>query len=596
VNEESLGGKKEHKTMREIEVEIDSLLAADFDPSPLLGIDTDDLGATPEAFTTSSFAPKFAVGFDDSETGGDEEEIFDVYDHIAGDSRFAVGDGGDIMVGGLFGDIVRSVKNVTKAATRSVAKGLGSVAKAAGKIPVVGTPLHAALGAANAPFRLADKITHGARLDRAVLGNLKEQLASARTLAPYVQTVTSMVPGVGSGVAGAIGAASALAQGRPITEAAMAAVRAAVPGGALAQGGFDLARRLAKGQKVTGALLSSARSQLPKEAQAAFDTGLALAQGKKMQDVLVKGVLKLTPEGMTPLAKAGATLAKIDPKMRGLRNALSGKEKIGFDLVNGMLAHSGVPEHAVLALRQKLGPEAKRGFDAAIAVQSKLAKKGELDRIPSTIKEAGRTRLVPPKLASVSPRRTPPSASARPPSARPPSARPPSAADFMDDIFSADEGEDIMAAGGLFDSFRGKLSLAKRAVAAAKRSGATPEQARMIAHKIIARRGGATGPGRFGSLIKALHRARLAERHGHALNPNQIQLLASFRAMHRRAKTGNPKAARFLGLFRGEVANMIRARAAQPRAHAAGAWEPTFRWPGAPTGDVFVGATNLREC
>jgi hypothetical protein len=102
---------------------------------------------------------------------------------------------------------------------------------------------------------------------------------------PYVQSVLSFVPGVGTGISAALGAAQALADGRPIDEAIVAAAKSAVPGGPLAQMAFDSAWGLAHGRPIDSAVLGAMRAQLPGPvAQRAFDTGLALAAAKSAQE------------------------------------------------------------------------------------------------------------------------------------------------------------------------------------------------------------------------------------------------------------------------------------------------------------------------
>jgi hypothetical protein len=102
---------------------------------------------------------------------------------------------------------------------------------------------------------------------------------------PYVQSVLSFVPGVGTGISAALGAAQALADGRPIDEAIIAGAKSAIPGGPLAQMAFDSAWGLAHGRPIDSSVLSAMRAQLPTPfAQRAFDTGLALAAAKTAQE------------------------------------------------------------------------------------------------------------------------------------------------------------------------------------------------------------------------------------------------------------------------------------------------------------------------
>ena len=83
---------------------------------------------------------------------------------------------------------------------------------------------------------------------------MRDQLKLAEMVAPFV-------PGIGTGVAAALGAANALAAGRPITEAVLAAARGALPGGAIAQAAFDVALNLAKGKNIAEAALAAARDR-----------------------------------------------------------------------------------------------------------------------------------------------------------------------------------------------------------------------------------------------------------------------------------------------------------------------------------------------
>ena len=128
------------------------------------------------------------------------------------------------------------------------------------------------------------------RAGQAGIGDLRESLRFAAMVAPFV-------PGIGTGVAVALGAANALASGERITDAVIAAARSAIPGGALAQSGFDIATNVIKGQNLSDAALGALRSQLPPgPSRAAFDTGVAVAKGQKIQDALLAGGAQLLPK------------------------------------------------------------------------------------------------------------------------------------------------------------------------------------------------------------------------------------------------------------------------------------------------------------
>ena len=129
------------------------------------------------------------------------------------------------------------------------------------------------------------------RAAQAGIGDVRESLRFAAMVAPFV-------PGLGTGVAAALGAANALASGERITDALIAGARNALPGGAVAQTAFDMATNLAKGKNFAQAALNAARSRLPggPAAQAAFDAGLSLARGKSLQDSLIAGGGRLLPK------------------------------------------------------------------------------------------------------------------------------------------------------------------------------------------------------------------------------------------------------------------------------------------------------------
>ena len=126
---------------------------------------------------------------------------------------------------------------------------------------------------------------------QAGIGDLRESLRFAAMVAPFV-------PGIGTGVAAALGAANALASGQPITEAVIAAARNAIPGGAIAQTAFDMATNLAKGKNIAQSLLEAARNRIPggPAAQAAFDAGMALARGKSLQDAAFAAAGRVLPK------------------------------------------------------------------------------------------------------------------------------------------------------------------------------------------------------------------------------------------------------------------------------------------------------------
>ena len=211
----------------------------------------------------------------------------------------------EYFLGGLVQSIGRGISKVAKDVGRTVGKAADTI----GKVPVLGDIARAGVGAtrfALGPLGVAidagTRIARGEKLGRALEGAVKGYADVARDQLKLAEMVTSFVPGIGTGVAAALGAANALAAGKPITEALLSAARSALPGGAIAQAAFDTALNLAKGQNITEALLGAARNRLPggPAARAAFDAAVALAQGKKLQDAAFAAAGKLIPP--SPLA------------------------------------------------------------------------------------------------------------------------------------------------------------------------------------------------------------------------------------------------------------------------------------------------------
>jgi hypothetical protein len=237
-------------------------------------------------------------------------------------------------------------------------------------IPVLGDATKIVAEAAAAPFKIAIAIGSGARLDHVALGALKDQLKVAKDVAPYATTVVSLVPGVGSGVAAAIGMGAALAEGRSIEAAAKAAIRDAIPGGPLVQAGFDAALKVASGENVGQAALETARSQLPATAQKAFDIGLAVATGEKIQTALANGLASIAPGQMQTILAAGEhALTTVPGLSDALKNVAPGAATQGFKLAAGLLSHAGINEKALTAARSALTADVRQGFDAALKTQ-----------------------------------------------------------------------------------------------------------------------------------------------------------------------------------------------------------------------------------
>lgn len=296
-----------------------------------------------------------------------------------------------------------SFKGVLKAAGKAVsvpANIVGQGAKAIKKVPVVGAGLHSVYDTTVAgPFKVADAVVKGKRLDKVAYDHFKDQVKNAQDIAPYAQMVVSVVPALGPGVSGAIGAANALSKGQPITDAIIEGARGALPGGPLAAAAFDVAVAAAKGQPIDAvainaipgltpeqkklvvaglrttkdvmngkrldeALLNNALDALPKEAQMAAKAGMALAQGQSLQKIAAQQA----PFIMEKLGATGAKIASENPVFKaGLAAIPQDHEAIrGFKQGVGLMSHKITPV-ALKAARKALTSKEKAGFDVALA-------------------------------------------------------------------------------------------------------------------------------------------------------------------------------------------------------------------------------------
>jgi hypothetical protein len=122
------------------------------------------------------------------------------------------------------------------------------------------------------------------------------------------QVVISFVPGIGQGINAAVAAGAALARGENITDALVTGVKNALPGGPVAAAGFDAAvaagSAIARGESIGDAALAGTRAALPsEEAKRAFDVGLAVVQGRNLQQALVRATASLAPAATKAAAR-----------------------------------------------------------------------------------------------------------------------------------------------------------------------------------------------------------------------------------------------------------------------------------------------------
>lgn len=212
---------------------------------------------------------------------------------------------GSPAASGFLGGLGRAFRRAARAASRSLAAGVRaatSAAVAVGRAAAAGSKR--AAGTLITLYRriptagdLAASLYMVARAAyRGALAPALAQLGRAAAGAmPYAAAVLSFVPVLGTGVSAALGAATALAQGRPITDALIDAAAAAVPGGAIAAAAVRVGASLAQGKGVDAALLVEVRRSLPPAARVALDTGVALgsARGIQRAEIVARGAAEL---------------------------------------------------------------------------------------------------------------------------------------------------------------------------------------------------------------------------------------------------------------------------------------------------------------
>lgn len=333
-------------------------------------------------------------------------------------------------IGSAVSGAAKGVAKGVRKAAKGVGKGVSAAGSALGKVPVVGAGLKGAYNLSMAPVALATNIASGARIDKAVVGHFKNQIAAIKDTAPYVQTVISFVPGIGSGISGAIGASLALAEGKPITEALIAATRGALPGGPLAAAAFDVATAAAQGKHISDIALAAIPlppaqkdilrqslevakdiaagkrvetivlnrvndnlKKLPAAVQTAAQVGIALGQGKKIQATMVasalgksmpfpaaKSLLGATKLGIQKASDAAQALRNGSPVLKSAIASVGGQfrsgstEQLGFNTAIAVLKKTSGNKQALGVARRALPTEgARRAFDSAIGTVAQSA-------------------------------------------------------------------------------------------------------------------------------------------------------------------------------------------------------------------------------
>lgn len=260
--------------------------------------------------------------------------------------------GEPFTVGGLFSSIKRAVsgaaksvvkavvpKAVQKAATKvaTVAKRAASTALALPGVKQVASVYKAGFNLVTLPQQAALQLLQGKRIDTVVVNQLKTAVKSAKTVAPYVQTVMSFVPGVGTGISAGLGGALALAEGQPISEAFIAAAKSAVPGGPIAQAAFSVATGAIQGKSIDTIALGALPIGPAEKAALlrGLDAAKRLAAGQRVDQVLIDQALRSLPPAAQKAVQAGVAIAQAKNIQQGLKSAagsalaLSGANRAG---------------------------------------------------------------------------------------------------------------------------------------------------------------------------------------------------------------------------------------------------------------------------
>ena len=308
------------------------------------------------------------------------------------------------------GKVAKGAVKVAVAPVKLVAKAGRTVGKTLGKVPIVGGGLKGVFDLTlNAPFQVAGQIASGVRIDKVALNAVKAHVRQVKAVAPYAQTVISLVPAVGPGVSAGIGAGLALASGQPITAAITEGIKSALPGGALAKSVFNVSQALVEGKSIPSAAINAlplgskekqalriglnvtiglaqgkrvdkvlisqadrALAILPKDTLKALQIGSAVGEAKRLQKIAGKHV---SAAGLNKLKSAGNNVIRSSPVLSAASSIIkSPAAKAGYQVGAAVMATKKPQPFHTAAIRSKMKPGAQRaGFDTAVAAYNGMA-------------------------------------------------------------------------------------------------------------------------------------------------------------------------------------------------------------------------------
>jgi hypothetical protein len=247
--------------------------------------------------------------------------------------------------------VTQAIKSATSKVTALAKKATATVLKASlapsqfvtsklAKIPILGGVAQAANRLANLPTQAALQLAQGKRIDQAAIGTFKQALADTKTLAPYIQTVVSFVPGIGTGLSAGIGGALALAQGKRIDQAFIEAAKSAIPGGPIAQMAFSVATDAIQGKPIDQIALNALPISPEAKKYLAAGIGAAkdLAHGKSVSQALIDNATRMLPPQLQKAVQVGVAIGHAKNIQSGLVAAAEGAASLANVQAKGLAA------------------------------------------------------------------------------------------------------------------------------------------------------------------------------------------------------------------------------------------------------------------
>ncbi len=330
---------------------------------------------------------------------------------LAGDLGDAIGEAIDQIAPTWLSNAIKCAGRLFSSALGVIVDALGAIKEGLSQIPIVGGGLSALFDVGTTVIAAAQAVAGGERIDKAVLGALDRAMQDVKAVAPYAESVLSLIPGVGTLASGALAAGLSLASGQPIDEALLSAVEAAIPGGPLAKAAFNLGKSVLSGQSLDKAALSALVSVAGVQlgdveleaisgsvtiiqkvakgervdhavADVAFQTiqahlggasaalglqsGLALGQGAALQ--AVANVNIHTPQFLNKLVSKGSEIIASDSTASAALSTVGDLGKHGFQVGIGAMSNQ-LGANSLMSLRDALGDADKKAFELACSLR-----------------------------------------------------------------------------------------------------------------------------------------------------------------------------------------------------------------------------------